>query len=212
MTVRMAAPAGLSLRGLTPEVLLSNPVMQPPDSSCVILHSSSLLVLGNKSAIGEKVIDTTPMFWELLRFAKEHGPEVLHRELPRDGRLFEELIAGIYREMGAKIVELSPQSGDGGVDVWAIYELPGAGEVTIMDQAKLYGPNTDVEPGDIHRILSGHRGLKFSKAIISTTGNIPPVSRREAEEFGERVTLRDASVLSEVFSELLQGQTNNDSK
>ena len=91
--------------------------------------------------------------------------------------------------------------------------MPGAGLVTIMDQVKLCGPNEDIDPGDIHRILSAdQRGARYSKAVVSTTGKIPPVARREVEVHGERVTLRDADVLREVFEEVLQGQTNIEPK
>lgn len=191
-----ASGNALVLTGYPPTVVVS-------ENSPIILHSSKLLVLGGSGVHGERVINCTPVFWQILKYAEENGVEALHTLLPKDGRLFEELIAGAYSELGYNIVELSPQRGDGGVDVWAIYEVPGAGNVTIMDQVKLYGPKQNIESGDVLRILAAeHRGNKFSKAVLSTTGHIPPVVRREAADYGERVILRDADVLKDVFDEI----------
>ena len=125
--------------------------------------------------------------------------------------MFEELIAGVYKKLDARIVELSPKSGDGGVDVWAVYELPGLGDVTMMDQVKLYGPDQTIDPGDVHRIFGGgNRGQEFSKAVLSTTGRIPPVVRRETAVYGERVELRDAKTLEKVFADVLANAENRD--
>ena len=174
----------------------------------LILHSSSLLVLGDKGSRGERVLDTTPVFWELLRLAVLHGPEYLH-ELLGDPRKFEELIAGVHKELNAKIVDLSPQSGDGCVDVWAVYEAPAFGKVTIMDQVKLYTPDQSIDPGDVSRILEARgRDSKYSKAVLSTTGKIPPVIYKDVEHRGERVILRDARSLNELFKKILDRQSD----
>ena len=203
-TIRFDSVSNLSIRGHPPSVLLAALSEEPADKLGLILHSSEILVLGDKGGRGEQVLDTTPTFWKLLEYAVENGPQSLHELLPKDGRLFEEFIAGVYSESGYKMVELSAQSGDGGVDVWAIYEVPGAGNVTIMDQVKLYGPKQKIESGDVLRILAAeNRGIEFSKAVLSTTGHIPPVVRKETADYGERVILRDADVLKEVFDEIL---------
>ena len=180
------------------------PTVVVSENSPIILHSSKVLILGKRGEYGERVVDCTPVFWQILDYAEKHGVEALHALLPSDGRLFEELIAGAYAEHGAEIVELSPRSGDGGVDVWAKYKIPGAGDVTIMDQVKLYAPDNEIDPGDIHRILGADaRGTKYSKAVISTTGKIPDVARREVEQYGERVVLRGPEELKRIFDSLI---------
>jgi len=195
----------LTFQGQTPIVLIAALAEEPADKLGLILHSSKILVLGDKGERGERVLNTTATFWKLLEYAVENGPQALHELLPKDGRLFEELIAGVYSEAGYKMVDLSSRSGDGGVDVWAVYEVPGAGDVTIMDQVKLYDPKQKIESGDVLRILAAqHRGNTFSKAVLSTTGHIPPVVRREAADYGERVILRDADVLKDVFDGILE--------
>jgi hypothetical protein len=192
------AGSGLVLTGYPPKVVVS-------ENSPILWHASRLLVLGDYGENGETVLGHTPVFWELQKYIAENGIEALHSLLPKDGRLFEELIAGAYKSLGAKIVELSPRSGDGGVDVWATYEIPAAGNVTLMDQVKLYAAGREVASGDVHRILSADsRGNRFSKAVLSTTGKIPPVVRKEVETYGERVILRDASELERLFSAMKQ--------
>ena len=52
-------------------------------------------------------------------------------------RKWEEIIAGAYRKLGFEVV-LTPQSGDGGVDV--IATLKGYGSIRILDQVKAYKP------------------------------------------------------------------------
>jgi len=204
-TVRITAAGNLSARGFAPKAIIE-PIQEGLGRELpIIVHASRLLVLGGKSRFGERVLDKTPIFWELLRLADEQGVAQLHKLLPSDGRLFEELIAGVHSELGARVVDLSPASGDGGVDVWATYEIEGAGKVTLMDQVKLYAPGNDINPGDIQRILSAHgRGQEYSKAVLTTTGRIPEVARNEVRVFGERVILRDRDVLGDVFERVLR--------
>lgn len=205
---RFNAAGSMTLTGHPPSVLISAIADERKIQyqAGLILHSSTLLVLGDKGSRGEKVLDTTPIFWELLRLAVLHGPDYLH-DLLCDPRTFEELIAGVHKELGAKVVDLSPQSGDGGVDVWAKYEFPAIGEVTMMDQVKLYAPDKSIDPGDVSRILEARgRDSKYSKAVLSTTGKIPPVIYKDVEHRGERVILRDARSLNELFKEILDRQ------
>jgi restriction system protein len=87
--------------------------------------------------------------------------------------LWEELVAGAYKQAGFDNVTLTPRSGDYGRDV--IAEKHGVGCIKILGSVKAYKPGHLVKHDDVRAllgVLSGERDA--SKGIITTTSDFAP--------------------------------------
>lgn len=89
-------------------------------------------------------------------------------------RQWEELLAGAFAADGYDEVVLTPRSADHGRDVIATKR--GVGTVRILAEMKAYRPNRQVRYESI-RALIGVLEIdrKASKAILATTGKLPPL-------------------------------------
>ena len=116
---------------------------------------------------------------------------------PTEPTAFEEFLAGAYHVDGWNAVTLTPRTGDKGRDVIAV--TTGLTTIRVLDQAKAYGQNHPVPPGDV-RALYGVLMLDqgASKGVVTTTGDFAPII---ASEFGQaipyRLELRNGSDLVE---------------
>ena len=88
-------------------------------------------------------------------------------------QVWEEIIAGAYKNAGFDEVVLTPRSGDFGRDVIAMRH--GVGCIKIIGSVKAYKPGHLVGYDDVRALLgvmSGERDA--SKGIITTTSDFPP--------------------------------------
>jgi restriction system protein len=88
-------------------------------------------------------------------------------------RVWEELVAGAYKQAGFDEVVLTPRSGDHGRDVIAMKH--GVGSVRILGSVKAYRPGHLVTKEEVHA-LAGVVNLdtSASKGIFTTTSDFAP--------------------------------------
>src|SRR5262249_31163577 len=87
--------------------------------------------------------------------------------------VWEEIIAGAYKNAGFDEVTLTPRSGDHGRDVIAIKK--GIGSIKIIGSVKAYKPGLLVGYDEIRALLGVMTGERdTSKGIITTTSDFPP--------------------------------------
>ena len=155
----------------------------------VLTHPSNVLDVSSDGVISIATILSAPaskskMFlavpWEAI-FTRILEDENSLFEFAKNPRQFEEFLAESYSRAGYN-VELTPSSGDGGVDI--IAELPGHGAIKILDQAKAYSENRVVTANDVRAVvgtLATHQDA--SKAIITTTSRFAPGVYKEFSNF-----------------------------
>ncbi|MDO8864258.1 restriction endonuclease [Haliea sp. E1-2-M8] len=129
----------------------------------------SIAAISSAPARQAQVFLTVP--WEAIFKKIMENPNSLF-DFAKKPRQFEEFLAESYIRAGYN-VELTPASGDGGVDI--IAELPGHGAIKILDQAKAYSGNHVVTANDVRAAvgtLVTHPDA--SKVIITTTSRFAP--------------------------------------
>jgi len=100
----------------------------------------------------------------LIEYFKKY-PEKLHALPPRK---FEEFIASIFKYHGF-LVELTPETRDGGLDIIAIESNKLTGESKYLIECKRYSPENKVGIGIVQRMLGVIEYEKATKGIIATT-------------------------------------------
>lgn len=83
-------------------------------------------------------------------------------------RKFEELISQLLEENGWT-VELTPMSGDGGIDVVASRIAPDIGLIKSVWQAKKYKPSNHIQLSTIRELITASNDYQASKAMLVTT-------------------------------------------
>jgi restriction system protein len=84
-------------------------------------------------------------------------------------RLFEQFIAGIFRNQGFS-VELTPPVSDGGIDILAVQNDNYTGQNTYLVQCKRYDPSKKkVGVGVVRELLGVVYDMKATKGIIVTS-------------------------------------------
>jgi hypothetical protein len=86
-------------------------------------------------------------------------------------RQLEELVADLLSADGWT-VRLTPESGDGGVDVFAVRNDPAVGPILTVWQAKRYSPHRKVGIGTIRELIAVREEQQASKAFIATTSTL----------------------------------------
>lgn len=150
-----------------------------------------LIEVAGKEADSQLVSAVTDAWLYLLSELK-HDPHVL-RAFAGSPRKFEEFIAGAYVRAGWPKVELTPASGDKGIDVVLTASDPSIGTVRVVEQLKAYSDNNKVTANDVRAMLGVlDREKGASKAIITTTGRFAPGIFDELSDFMPgRLELRD---------------------
>ena len=114
--------------------------------------------LVGKTPDGDRIRLIEPA-WQAILAVLDTDPEAAFRIKPRR---WEELVAAAYEAEGYA-VELTPRSGDGGVDV--IATLDNGPRVRIFDQVKAYGRGNLVPANDVRALMGvvaqGGRGVIF---------------------------------------------------
>jgi hypothetical protein len=103
-------------------------------------------------------------------------------ELP--WRTFEELVADLLSAEGW-IVRLTPEIGDGGVDVFAVRVDPVVGPILTVWQAKRYAPHRKVGIATIRELITVREEHQASKAFVATTSTLTEgaITRIAQEDF-----------------------------
>lgn len=87
--------------------------------------------------------------------------------------IWEEIIAGAYKQAGFDEVVLTARSGDRGRDIIAIRQ--GVGCIKIIGSVKAYKPGHLVSYDDVRSLIGVMAGERdTSKGIITTTADFPP--------------------------------------
>jgi hypothetical protein len=121
-------------------------------------------------------------------------PELLYELTPRR---FEELVAELYHRAGFE-VELTPASGDGGVDVYAVRRSD-LGSTLVVVQAKRYKPELKVEAHVVRELFGTVNLAHASAGVLITTSTFQPGAQRLAEQYEWRLSLRDYARLQQML-------------
>lgn len=103
---------------------------------------------------------------EVLAYFGRH-PELLYSLPPRK---FEELVASVFRNNGFD-VELTPETHDGGVDIFAVQKNGFAGSTLHLIECKKYSPENKVGIGIVQRMLGVVEQHRANQGIIVTTSS-----------------------------------------
>jgi hypothetical protein len=120
-----------------------------------------------------------------------------HRLYELTPRRFEELVAEIYSRSGFE-VELTPASGDGGADVYAI-RRDDLGSTLIVVQAKRYKPDLKVEASAVRELIGTVNLAQASAGVLITTSSFRPGAKKLAEQFEWRLSLKDYAQLQKLL-------------
>lgn len=125
------------------------------------------------------------------------------RQLPPVG--FERLCQRLLRESGFQQVEVTGQTGDGGIDGKGILQINPLLSMQVIFQSKRYGPNTSVTVSQI-RDFRGAMAGRTDKGIFITTSTFTADARKEALREGVApIELVDGQKLVEMFEQLELG-------
>ena len=115
---------------------------------------------------------------------------------------FEQLIVDLLLAMGyggtsAEAGRALGQSGDNGVD--GVIDQDPLGVDQIYLQAKRYGPQNSVGPGDIRDFFGALSLKKASKGIFVTTSTFTGPATQTARDLGARIVLIDGDQLARLM-------------
>jgi len=129
--------------------------------------------------------------------------ELLQTLLKMDASAFERLVQRMLRESGFKQVEVTGQSGDGGIDGKGIMRLGGLLSFHVIFQCKRYkGSVTPSQVRDFRGAMVG----RADKGLLITTGNFTKEATREATRDGApAIDLIDGDQLLDKLKELALG-------
>ena len=163
-------------------------------SPCVIYGPSTL-----------STINATPFLFtdvesEAIAYFAKH-PELLFSLHPRR---FEELVASIFRTNGFD-VELTPESRDGGVDIFAVRKDDLSGGMLHVIECKRYEPTNKVGIGIVQRLLGVVDHHRATKGLVITTSSFSSDAVLFASQSKYRLGLNDYADLTK-WMKALQGK------
>lgn len=123
--------------------------------------------------------------------------ELLDRALELHPRAFEELSAELIRRMGYRDVHVTPYSGDGGVDVTAVFPCGPLAEQNFVFQVKRVRRSLG------QRTVRELRGVlgEHDQGVLISTGTFLPSAHRLAARWGRPVVLIDGDRLADLLIE-----------
>ena len=146
----------------------------------------------------KKITDETDL--EETDLEQSWRDELLQTILQMDASAFERLIQRVLRESGFIQVEVTGQSGDGGIDGKGIMRLSGLLSFHVIFQCKRY--RGSVTPNHI-RDFRGAMVGRADKGLFITTGNFTKEATREATRDGApAIDLIDGEQLLKKLKEL----------
>ncbi|MEZ4444551.1 MAG: restriction endonuclease [Polyangiaceae bacterium] len=128
--------------------------------------------LVGKTVVGDRIRLIEPA-WQAILDVLEKDPSAAFQIKPRK---WEELVAAAYDAEGFE-VDLTPRSGDGGVDV--IATLPSGPRVRIFDQVKAYGRGNLVPANDVRALMGVVAHSDATKGVVTTTSDFAPRIRED---------------------------------
>ena len=122
---------------------------------------------------------------QLIDYFRKH-PQDLYTLNPRR---FEELVASILEGLGYS-VELTAQSADGGVDIFATQKST-IGEVLIIVDCKRYSPDNHVGVGIVRALYGIGEQVRATMAMLATTSFFTKAAKEFQRPVRHRLTLKD---------------------
>jgi restriction system protein len=122
---------------------------------------------------------------QMIQYFTKH-PEDLYNLNPRR---FEELVAAILKDLGYS-VELTAQSADGGVDIFAT-QKSGVGEVLIVVDCKRYARNNHVGVGIARSLFGIGEQTRATMAMVATTSFFTRAAKEFQRSVRHRLSLKD---------------------
>lgn len=104
-------------------------------------------------------------------------------------RQLEELMAELYARQGLE-VELTPQTRDGGVDLYLLQRTPFGRHLTLVD-TKRYRRDRPVGVGIVRQLFGVVEATRASAGLVATTSFFSGDARRLQEEIPFRLGLQD---------------------
>lgn len=173
------------------QALLASEYMNPSSDDESIGGHSATNALYQPSRFGLAVASPflfTGVEREVLAYFGRH-PELLHSLPPRK---FEEIIASVFRQSGF-VVELTPETRDGGIDIIAVRKDGLVGNGLYLIECKRYLPHNTVGIGVVQRLLGVVEQHRATKGIVVTTSSFSRDARVVAENAQHRLTLNEYS-------------------
>jgi len=155
-------------------------------------YQASMLYQQSKFGLAVTVpILFTNIELEVLAYFGRH-PELMYSLPPRK---FEELVATIFRNNGFD-VELTPETRDGGVDIFAVQKNGFGGSTLHLIECKRYSPENKVGIGIVQRMLGVVEQHRATQGLIVTTSSFSREAEACAENSRYRLDLNTYSDLS----------------
>jgi restriction system protein len=143
------------------------------ESGLADLLLESVVVCAEETAEGRLIEAVAIPWFKIIERFKAHPDEIF--QIPPG--LWEEIIAGAYKEAGFDSVTLTPRSGDLGRDV--IAEKRGLGTIRVIDQVKAYSPGHLVTANDVRALMGVLPNDGASKGFVTTTSDFAPKLRKD---------------------------------
>jgi len=134
---------------------------------------------------------------EVLDYFRRN-PETLFSISPRR---FEELVAAVFRNSGFD-VQLTPETRDGGADIFAVRRDGLTGGALHIIECKRYEPSRKVGIGVVQRMLGVVEHHRATKGVVVTTSTFSKDARDFAACSQYRLGMSDYSVLTTWLREL----------
>jgi molybdopterin converting factor small subunit len=122
---------------------------------------------------------------QLIRLLAEQ-PDRMYRLRPRQ---LEELMAELYARQGFD-VQLTPETHDGGVDLYVVCRTPFGRLLTLVD-TKRHGRGRPVGVGIVRQLYGVVEAKRASAGVVATTSFFTRDARRFQEEVPFRLALQD---------------------
>jgi restriction system protein len=144
---------------------LNEPFLNPSDPTILL---QSLITSDLKSDSGI-LVQAVNVPWKKILIELRRDPNFLTKLPPRH---LEELIAASYHLEGYEVT-LTPQSGDGGVDV--IAEKKGQFAIRVLDQVKRYNAGHIVTAKEVSALVANlTTDFGATHAVVTTTSDFAP--------------------------------------
>jgi molybdopterin converting factor small subunit len=159
------------------------PAMSTPPTPAPIPPAVSLKL--DPAALREIEVHVQAIADELIRWLSRR-PELLYQLRPRQ---LEELMAELYEREGFE-VELTPETHDGGVDLFLVKHTPFGRLLTLVD-TKRHAPDRPVGVGVVRQLFGVVEAKRASAGVVTTTSFFSASARRFQEEVPFRLGLQD---------------------